>query len=234
MFGLERLAAALINASHDARLEGVVKEVSQHAGGRPARDDISLLLINCCPETALPELPRHPVAHTPATPGNWRFSLRLSGGELRKLDVVPILLGLANHFDGARDRAGELFVILAELFNNALDHGLLRLDSERKLSPDGMEAWIVERAQRLEALQDGEITLEIEQLMDEDKGWLRVTCRDSGPGFDHAARGEHAMPLPDLPFGRGIALVRQMAADLEYNDAGNEVRATLSLIPMHA
>jgi hypothetical protein len=42
------------------------------------------------------------------------------------------------------------------------------------------------------------------------------------------------MPLPDLPFGRGIALVRQMAADLEYNDAGNEVRATLSLIPMHA
>lgn len=229
-FGRDRLEAVLAEAPPAGRLDRVVQALTEHAGGRPARDDVSFLLIDCLPEPGAAEQhPANAAAVAGAMPGNWRFSLTLTGAELRKIDVVPILLGLANHFEGARDHSGELFVVLAELFNNALDHGLLRLDSGRKLSPDGLESWLTERAQRLDALDEGEIGITVEQLVYDERAWLRIVCRDSGPGFDHAAKPLAPIGENELPFGRGIALVRQMTSQLEYNDAGNEVRALLPL-----
>jgi anti-sigma regulatory factor (Ser/Thr protein kinase) len=232
MFGFERMAAALVDAPAAVRLDRVVEAVSAHMGGLSARDDISIMLVNCRREAALIEHPQHavPVAAT-ADAGHWRFNLRLGATEVRKLDVVPLLLGLANQFDGARDRSGELFVILSELFNNALDHGLLRLDSRKKLEPEGMERYLDEREARLAALREGEIELEIELFELDDTGWLRIVCRDTGPGFDQTAVSAAAPESSELPFGRGLALVRSMTASCEINDIGNTVTAILALTP---
>lgn len=231
MFGFERLAEAMVNTSADGRLDAAVKAVSRHMASRPARDDISLLAVNCRFETAAD--PALVAAHVGALvdSGNWRFSLRLGALEVRKLDVVPLLLGLANQFDGARERSGELFVILSELFNNALDHGLLRLDSRQKLDPEGMERYLDERQKRLAGLEEGEIELEIEQFELSSRSWLRIVCRDTGPGFDHSALQHGVHDVSELPFGRGLALVRSLSASFEFNETGNAVTAILALTP---
>lgn len=231
MFGVDRLAQALVNTPPRDRLESAVGAVSKHMAERGARDDISIMLVNCRREGAAEP---SQIAHTAAAVsnlGNWHFSLRLGAAEVRKLDVVPLLLGLANQFDGARERSGELFVILSELFNNSLDHGLLRLDSRQKLDPEGMERYLNERQARLVTLGEGEIELEIEQFELGGGNWLRIVCRDTGPGFDHVALMHGIPEVSELPFGRGLALVRSMSASFEFNETGNAVTAILALTP---
>ena len=227
-FGFDRLVEALADTPTAARLESVARAVSSHAVGGAARDDISIMAVNCRREAVSDASPAALHALATADPGNWRFGLRLGATEVRKLDVVPLLLGLASQFDGARDRAGELFVILSELYNNSLDHGLLRLDSRRKLEPGGMEGFLEERRVRLAGLDHGEIELEIEQFELDGRNWLRIVCRDTGPGFDHAGVLLRT-PSGELPFGRGLALVRAMSASFEFNEAGNAVTAILAL-----
>jgi CheY-like chemotaxis protein/anti-sigma regulatory factor (Ser/Thr protein kinase) len=229
MFGLQRLADTLVNAPAAGRLDAVVDALVGHLRGCPSRDDISLLMVSSSEDiVATDQVESRAIAHA-AEPGRWRFSLRLGGAELRKLDVVPLLLGLLGQFEGLNDRTGELFVILSELFNNALDHGLLGLDSRRKMGPDGMETYLSERARRLATLCDGEVELTVEQYMDRGRGWLAVSCQDSGPGFDYAATMRKAPAIGELPFGRGISLVRSMADEIKFNDSGNAITAILAL-----
>lgn len=229
-FGFARLAQALGSVAADAKFAAAVDAVRKHVRAGPPCDDISLVAVSC----------RHEVSANPAQPqagsaavtdnGAWRFGLHLGAAELRRLDVVPILLELVNQFDGARERSGELFVVISELFNNALDHGLLRLDSCRKLEPDGMTRYLEERQERLLALDSGEIEIEIEQLGLDDRVWLRIVCRDSGPGFSNGdLRPE--LPASDLPFGRGLALVRHLSVSFEHNDIGNTATAIVALQP---
>lgn len=229
MFGFDRLAEALIKTPPQNRLDSAVAAVSDHMADRGARDDISIMLVNCRRETVTEPSQIAGSAAAASDPGNWRFSLRLGAAEVRKLDVVPLLLGLVNQFDGARDRSGELFVILSELFNNSLDHGLLRLDSRQKLDPEGMERYLDERQVRLAMLIEGEVELEIEQFELSGGNWLRIVCRDTGPGFDHAALMQGIPEVSELPFGRGLALVRSMSASFEFNETGNAVTAILAL-----
>lgn len=209
------------------------------AGSSP-RDDISFVLIDCGREaagTGSPALPVAPVLAPAAgiqSAGSWGFSLRLGAADLRRLDVVPLLLNLANQFEEARPLAGELFLILSEFFNNALDHGLLRLDSRLKSGPDGMGAYLEARAESLSALQAGEIEIRVDMAESPAGPQLRIRCRDTGPGFDHASRiaagdlGDGESPS-ELQFGRGLALVGNMCREVRFNPAGNEVDAVLVL-----
>jgi hypothetical protein len=231
-FGVERLAAALAGAASDARLAGTIAAVSAHRGDVATADDVAMILVRGQPEIAAVDQPQA-AARLAAAPeqGRWCFSLRLSARELRKLDVVPLLLGLVGQFEGARDCSGELFVILSELFNNSLDHGLLQLDSHQKLDAEGMERFLREREARLAVLGDGEIELDMEQFEHAGGAWLRIVCRDTGPGFDHAAVQRSAATDSDLPFGRGLAMVRAMSSSFEFNDIGNAATVVLALTP---
>lgn len=230
-FGTDALLETLAAASIGRRLDAAVAAVNRHLAGAAARDDISIVTIECRDESGA-DAAR--LTHRPApsvSPGSWRFGLRLGAAEIRQIDVVPLLLGLAGQLDGARDRSGELFVILSELYNNALDHGLLRLDSRLKLERNGMETYLTERQERLASLDEGEIELSIEMFEHDGCGWLRICCRDSGKGFDHGETLASASAAGELPFGRGIALVRAMAASFEFNEAGNAVTAIVALNP---
>lgn len=228
-FGHERLAMALVNATADARFDGVVSAVRSHLDGTAARDDISLVLVDCRPGHRPASPQASVVAAQPQTPGNWRFSLRLGARELRSLDVVPVLLGLVGQFDGMGATTGQLFVVLSELFNNALDHGLLRLDSRLKLQAGGMESWLTERERRLAQFDQGEVEFELEQFVEGGRSWLRIACRDSGAGFDLGQVAPSSGGDGELPFGRGIALLRSICTSVQYNEAGNVVSALLAL-----
>lgn len=229
-FGNERLAGALVNAPAADRFEALKAAVTHHLGDGAANDDISLLMVDCRSPTASAATAAGLAAPLAAARGvSWRSTLRLSAAEIRHVDAVPLLLSLAGQFESARHSTDRLFVVLSELYNNAVEHGLLRLDSSLKLHPDGMDAYLDERQSRLATLVRGEIELELEQLVGPGAGWLRVSCRDSGSGFDHAALAALAAPPGELPFGRGLALLRAMCADLGFNAAGNHVTAILQL-----
>ena len=229
-FGDERLASALVAADAADRFDALKVAVTRHVGGAAARDDISVLMVECrWPGESPPASAGRVVPDVLSQRASWRSTLRLTAAEIRQVDAVPLLLELAGQFERVRRGSDRLFIILSELYNNALDHGLLRLDSRLKLHPEGMEAYLGERQERLAELDHGEIELELEQLGGPDGGWLRVSCRDSGPGFEHAALDLGATLDSEMPFGRGLMLLRAICADLHFNAEGNHVTATLAL-----
>lgn len=153
-----------------------------------------------------------------------RVQMRLGHLEMQRLDdVVSALMAIADQLDTGDKHPNELFVVLSELFNNALDHGLLKLDSRLKAEPDGMEKYYSLRQERLQSLEGGEIEFCLQQLANDQHGSLKVQCRDSGDGYNVAQKMASRAVTDDLPYGRGLLLLQSMARRISHNHAGNEV-----------
>ncbi|WP_226993041.1 hypothetical protein [Paraglaciecola polaris] len=72
----------------------------------------------------------------------------------------------------------RLFTVISELYNNALAHGVLPLDSELKHSPDGLEEYFVLRTQRLVQLKN--INIKLSLTYEPTERLLKIVVRDSG------------------------------------------------------
>lgn len=226
IFGEARLLELFGATEYAERLQTLIAAIDRHLGGCPAHDDISLALVNIGyeaePDKTLCEI--HP-AKIEYADGDWRIALSLSAAELKYLDAVPLVTQVIFKIDTIGDHHDNLYLILSELFNNALDHGLLQLDSALKLEPDGFDRYLELREARLQGLQNGKIDIEITPLVVKNKPAVKLRVADSGEGFDHAQY--QSIPEASLnPHGRGIALVRNFAYRLEYSERGNEVVAT--------
>lgn len=194
-------------------------------------EDMSLILVKCQRDV---KTAQSPAAKTVSltSGGEWQLSLRISPDEMRSVDIVPLLLGVIGQFSTTQAMTGTLFVVLSELYNNALDHGILGLDSALKKGPDGMGAFLDERSRRLEALQKGEIELALSQAITPDGLELSVICTDSGPGFNHADVCRRVpVDTEVLPYGRGLALIKSLASSIEFNPQGNRLHIRLPIAP---
>ncbi len=227
-FGETGVIELLAKTKYEDRLHALIAGIETHLEGTSAHDDISLAIVNISHEAAPEKLL---CQIEPAKPGqaggDWRIAISLGAAELKYLDVVPLVTQIIAKIDVAREHHSALFMILSELFNNALDHGLLQLDSALKLGPDGFDRYLESRDERLRALQSGKIEIEIAPVKIADKPAIRIRVADSGNGFDHAVFGDTTADRPaDIPYGRGIALVKSVACKLEYSERGNEVVAS--------
>ncbi|HEU0187608.1 MAG TPA: fused response regulator/phosphatase [Gallionellaceae bacterium] len=249
MAGMLTLLRATRHEQPSRRLLQARQEVERHLQGRPAFDDIALMMVNCPGDTC--DASGTPMAQTlaqdvaamqrrrakiapamlQAHETDWQVEMKLGAMQLRKADVIPVLLLIVNNLETqAAKLSSSLFVTVSELFNNALDHGVLQLDSSLKQNSAGMELYFDERASRLKNLDRGEINIRLEKFSAANNEFLKITFRDSGQGFDHATRlrasagGESV-----LRHGRGIALMLSLCYSLRYIGKGNEVEAVLLL-----
>ncbi|MBI4938779.1 MAG: ATP-binding protein [Nitrosomonadales bacterium] len=159
----------------------------------------------------------------------WEFCLTLTARQLKHTDAVALLLHVVDQIEMDDNKlSARLFMVLSELVNNALDHGLLKLDSALKHSRQGFEHYFEERAARLALLEQGEIRLRVCKLAGPARQCLKIDVHDSGGGFNHAEMlpcggGEASMAR----HGRGIALVKSMSGAMRYNGTGSEVHVCL-------
>lgn len=229
--GLQGVIALLQQAGERAqRFRHLRCGVERHLAAEHGRDDISCMLIGVPIERR--NLARVP-APVPKYQGNvaeWRLQLGYGANELRYVDVVPTALSLLTQIEAIKPHQGALFLIISELFNNALDHGLLGLDSRTKSWIGGFEIYLQQRVEALAKLEQGRIELSFHLHALEGQAVLDIEIADSGAGFDYALLTDSAA-LADVhqPYGRGIALVRGMCAELVFTGKGNRVRARLAL-----
>lgn len=241
-FGEAGLAATFLGVPRTQRRAELIAAIEAHLAEGTPEADMTAVLIDCAhrqtAQSAVPAIapssPMPPPATVQAAAG-WKFEMRLGVAELQRLDAVPLLLDVVGRFEGMAEFCGQLFVVLAELYNNALDHGLLRLDSRLKQAPEGLEAWLSRRAERLAELQAGEICLGVALRYDNGCRWLHIRCSDSGPGFDvpallaASAAQTHSSFVHEQAHGRGLLLIRHMAHRLDFNAAGNVATVVLAL-----
>jgi len=126
---------------------------------------------------------------------------------------------------GFGSRTAEIYVILTELYSNALEHGLLGLDSALKNGPDGFGAYYALREQRLDQLDAGTIGIELLHRPTPDGGVLDITVSQSHNGCAAGEQSGRTLGGNGGYTGRGVALVRSLCESLDYDEGGRVARA---------
>jgi CheY-like chemotaxis protein len=193
----------------------------------PSHDDMTLVLVQCGGAAAEVAGPVAPAPYDDPPPSR-RFEITLGPADMRKPDVVPMLLELAATLPATRARRDELSVVLSELYSNALDHGVLMLESSLK-NVGELDCYMEARAAALRDLADGSITIRIEAFTHGSPPQLAIEFRDSGEGYNFGAFSKEPRVDNGRPHGRGLALVRALCSSVEVRGRGNDVRVCFAL-----
>ncbi|MCK4708302.1 MAG: SpoIIE family protein phosphatase, partial [Gammaproteobacteria bacterium] len=230
-FGSERLVSAIQNADKDHIFDNLMGKLEQFCGSRTQADDITLIEITCLPDL-LPKISAQQAVpikeHNFASKGDWEFIFNLKNNRLRETNPVPIIINQIMEMEGIEGERQSLFTVLTELYVNALDHGVLGLDSSLKSDPAGFAMYFQEREKRLANISDSHVIFHLTIEQNEDIRSIMVRVEDSGEGFDFE---NLSLPDPDSHIGlsgRGILLVKNLCESLTYIDKGNISEAIYS------
>ena len=203
-----------------SRVDALTRLHTEFLEGRPMVDDVTYVEIRQKRGIVLQDLEQHD-----ATKPDFNLSVELGAKVLAEHEPAKILQAIMSELPILRDQPNAMLV-LVELFNNAVDHGVLGLDSEVKQGRDGFEAYYKLRDTALRRLRDGRVKCEVE-VRDTGNPEIVLRVEDSGPGFDVKNRrkwGAHTQSGP-VPHGMGISLAQQLSRGLSYSDNGNRVEA---------
>ena len=158
--------------------------------------------------------------------------LRLDGEVLRNVSVmIEVRKFVAGILHGGV-HLDLVCSVLSELFANAIEHGLLRLDSAIKEEPDGFFLFYQLREEKLKDLEDSAwAELTIDFLPKEEK--LVMELEHNGEGFDYQKDYGSHQQKQQLTHGRGIVLASELCDSLEYSKQGRSVTAVYSLKAAH-
>ena len=223
--GVRRTLRQRPEAGHpfDAMLEGV----EAFSKGARESDDLTLFCLEMSGNPGLATLPESAGSSALAGPTEWRCDYEIREQTLGEFSPLPLLLHICMEVPGLRARSGEIYTLLSEIYNNALEHGILALPSEWKHSPDGFEQYYAERQRRLKTVGDHFIRFSLHHTRKPWGGQLRVICEDSGPGFDFSRHpvlesGERHADWPRYA-GRGLFLLKRLTKNITFHGKGNRV-----------
>ncbi|MBL1278613.1 MAG: SpoIIE family protein phosphatase [Ectothiorhodospiraceae bacterium] len=146
------------------------------------------------------------------------------GAELMRSDPIPQII---NYFDPMlldKEFSHQLSVILTELYENALDHGVLLLDSSQRATEEGYAKYYRNREKRLQEITTGFVKISVSEIYNKSGSEWSVVVTDSGNGFDWKSIGLEKAKLT-ANYGRGISLLRSICDELTYNTIGNSATA---------
>ncbi len=225
MFGQERLEEVLCEDGISAceRFDSIKTRLANFSGDKQQSDDIALVEITLdlalmCGETD------NEAGSEASSAVDWRCDLELSAASLRSFDDLSRLVDLLVRANGMEDHKGRIYTIVTELFNNAIDHGILMLDQELKKSDAGFYAYYDAREAAILNAERGYIKLSLSCSKSGCNRWVSIRVEDSGPGFDI---GHGIIDLnANIGFsGRGISLVRSLCSEVLFHRGGNTVEA---------
>ena len=220
LFGVERLISC-IEQNRNATFEKVLVALDRFRGRKGQTDDISVMEIRC-DISLLESSASTKFLQENKAPKPWEFKIKLDEDMLKEVNPLPVILHIITEFQGLETQRENLYTILSELYSNALEHGILKLDSRLKENPNGFAEYYALRKERLSSLEEGSIEMYFSHIPIEHGGKLTVNIHDTGAGFDH---DKVFSSLDDNPhaYGRGIALIRNLADSLKYSNAGKSV-----------
>ncbi|MEJ2044283.1 MAG: fused response regulator/phosphatase [Reinekea sp.] len=227
MFGEDRLLDIFKKMQRKQPLfKSILDAVEDFIGDSDADDDLTLLSVKMASldDVGMPDFNNR--RGSVVGPQQWEFCYQLEGQSLKAFNPLPLVLSIITEVEGLRSMSGQLYTMLAELYSNALEHGVLQLSSSLKASTEGFAAYYMEREKRLAELNDGKVAIRARHYPEGSGGLLELSIEDSGDGFDSQKFLAKAAPSEDYS-GRGIPLIRGICEDFHYNEKGNAVVARL-------
>lgn len=196
----------------------IMDDCLQHAAGNPIEDDITLCVID---GNAMRRQVQKAFEEEPADFGEIDYKFCIRGKVIASLDVLSQAMHIMQYSGLPKDLCQRAFTVMAELVNNAIDHGILHLESELKNDFEGFATYLALREERLNNLTNNdELTI---QLYTNSTTFIKISVEDSGSGF---ALSETSADQQGLS-GRGLGLIEAMCQSVERNKKGN--RTTISI-----
>lgn len=224
MFGKEKLQRIFSTHRSGEDVFETIRQCVSNFSVRGPDDDVSFIEIaldHCDLGQAV-----GPTQFEPVLRSGWRTALDLDHTSFSEVDPLSIMVNGLMEFKNLRNHQAEILAITSELYTNALEHGVLKLDSALKAAPGGFKAFYDEKKLRLASLTAGHIRFEFSLLTEGERGELKITVEDSGKGFDASTILLGGAKHSHQYAGRGLMLVNSLCETLEFLDKGNRVEAT--------
>ena len=197
----------------------LVDKAELYRAGAAAEDDITIVLLKSRPfQFKFPELLAEPIP--------FNLSFHLTAQHIKDAQVIDQVVAIVNSIPGLAAIRSELFTVITELTNNAIEHGILGLSSDLKAEPEGFIDYYEQRRERIEQMEQGDIWITVRRLMPDNV--LEISMQDSGPGFDTASLKN----CEDETFGRGFVLIRELCQSLQISNSGKQIKVILPITPV--
>lgn len=230
MFGEERLLD-MFAQSHDpiAIFDEILLGVKNFIGSGEQDDDLSMIEIRMDAPENLAHPNHHFINRQQLSPVEWELRFEVKPTSFKSFDPLPFLLNILTEEPDLRGFSGSLYTILAELYSNALEHGVLGLSGSLKKSPEGFTEYYSQREILLNDITSGFVHIYFAYSSNVDGGSLILRVEDSGKGFDFASR--QGKELSTLGYsGRGISIVEKLCKTVRYYGSGNKVEVVFEWI----
>ena len=180
-------------------------------------DDISICIVNC------PELLTESKGFTGEATGQpltIDCGFKFSGASIRLTDVPGQVIELLKVQSVGMSMVAATYTIISELYNNAVEHGLLGLESVIKEADGGFMRYYEMRTEGLLKLSNDDY-IKLDLKWDIQTHQLEILMEDSGIGFE--LRDETNAGKLQI-HGRGLELISQLACSFEIIPPGNKFR----------
>lgn len=222
-FGASRIIDAICKQP-DGGIDSLRERLAEHSQGLGQQDDISFVELVCDVDDA-PWRPANPEQATRSIQAlRWKTAMEFDIDALRLLNPVPVIVNALMELQGLQEHRQAIFLIISELFTNALEHGVLELDSAIKATPEGFMRYYEAKETRIQSAQAGRIRLLFQHEPTEKGGRLTIKVVDSGSGFDWRERQQDLAENTGF-CGRGLKLLDSLCSRLTFHGRGNRVTA---------
>lgn len=221
MFGEARLLEVFRqNADPQILFDNILSGVQDFIGDSEKDDDLSLIEILMADPIDVNEYAYETSIKRENSVIAWDMSFEVKPSSFKVFDPLPVLINLIMEIPSLRSHNAALYTILAELYTNALEHGVLGLDSALKKSPEGFSEYYDLRETRIQNIQEGFVKIYISYSTQNVDGRLIIRVEDSGKGFDYAQKMGGNLMVSGYS-GRGIPLMEKMCESIRYLGNGN-------------
>jgi len=210
--------------SKDSLFNAILRDLDRFRGQAKQSDDCTLIEVPCNVKNISVSVDQSGQAQLKAAMP-WCQQFTLQDRTLAEVDPIPLLLQSLVQIQGLDRWREELFTVLTELYINALDHGVLQLESALKQGTAGFARYFSLRCERLQALETGYICITLKHQSTSAGGRLIICIEDSGDGFDLQTLSASS---EDTFYGRGIQLVQELCDSLQYSHGGRVAEAVYS------
>jgi len=217
-FEEERLLSCFEAGTKDT-IGAILEKLNNFIQDAEQRDDITLFEVSSGPVVI-----NHKTSNIVHQPNNydgilWRMSCKLEAEDIKRANPIEEIMSILGAQTLMRTNKDVIGLLLAEMYSNALEHGVLELSSELKKTEDGFMEYYQQRQDRLENLTDAVIQINF-RIIKEDELVLRIKVSDSGHGFDVSQVKQSSN---EDSFGRGVGLIYRVCKRVEYSDGGSTI-----------
>jgi len=232
MYGMDSLIEGATDSKSEWVIDQLMENLTNFTQGKKQSDDTTVIEICFKCLQAPTETKDNAKSCTHILNSDWRLDYSFEPTILKTFDPIPNIIQMIMEIQKLHCHKQNIFIIIKELYVNALDHGLLGLSSELKNGDDGFSKYIIERQKRLASLTEGKITVSIQHTGSETGGVLDVYISDTGNGFNTKLLADLSVSKEQY-HSRGLYMVNSICHQLEYNDEGNQVHASYNWTAHH-